>query len=145
MADFGELKEFIEPNVITFTFNGEKYTINPTAKIGLKFINDFREATKGDGLTNNAVYSLGANLMGGEYDPKANEFTGGLVPQLIEDGIDLEALHHILYTSVLHFYFGEQVSEIYYKTGDMNKALGLEDEDPKKTKTDQTGQKSETD
>lgn len=145
MAIFKELNEFVEPNNIKFTFNGKQYEINPSAQIGLEFTNEYRKLSQIEGgLSDENLYRMGAKLMGSKFDLENVQFKGGLCEQLLKDGISLAGLHRLLFTTVVHYQFGEKASKIYYETGNMNKALGLEDEDPKKTETEQTDQNSET-
>lgn len=122
MADLGELRDYLNAETLQFSINGTQYAVTPTAEQVLRFsaayaaTNDFTEPH---------MLKLGAQLMGGDYSDDTGFAPTGVVQEMIDNGVDIGAIFRVCYTVILWVKYGEDTARTYWQTGDMGKALGL--------------------
>lgn len=138
--EFGELSDFIDGGGIAFSFNGERFEIDPTAHDVLQFQKNYRNLATESKLSGENMLKLGAKLSGGDLNLETLEFEGGVAAELVNKGASFEQVNRLMLTIVTKYWFNDDAATEYYQTGDMGKALGLKQE---KRKTGRKSQKTD--
>lgn len=133
MADLGNLKSYLDDYDIAFEWGRKKYKIKPTAKQILDFKRQWNEVSETKKKSDQAtIWEHTAPLFGSSFDRETYEFGPdsnpdgehhNLLPQLLEDGMDIELLDRLLAAAHAKYFFGDEVAEELAKTGDLGKAL----------------------
>lgn len=159
MADLGDLKQYLDPYDVTFSWGQKKYRIKPTAEQVLRYKRDFTEMVQsGRRIDSGRIYQLLAPLFGSKFDPEEWVFSPaddedvphrGLINELLDKGADFEVIDRLLSATQAKYQYGNEVAEMFAATGDMGKALQLLNpmkSDQPKTETQQTaGETNEDD
>lgn len=133
MADLGNLRQYLDDYDISFSWGNKKYKIKPTAEQILDFQRDMNNITDNRKRTDQStIWEHVAPLLGSRFDKETWRFGGddnpdgehhGLIPDLIDAGMDMEILDRLLASTYAKYFFGDEVAEELSKTGDLGKAL----------------------
>ena len=122
-TELGELSDFIDGGGLAFTFNGERFEVDPSAQTVLKFQKTYRELMDKNELDGENMLRLGAELLGGTLDGRNMQFKGGVASKLIDAGASFEQVNRVIMTAITKYWLNDDAASEYYRTGDMGKAL----------------------
>lgn len=132
MADLGNLKAYQDDHDISFQWGKKTYKIKPTAEKILDFKRAWNEIDSNKKRSDQAtIWEYTAPLFGSTFDRESYRFGAddnpdgpnhNLIPQLLDDGMDMEILDRLLASAHAKYFFGDEVAEELAKTGDLGKA-----------------------
>lgn len=127
--ELGELRDYMDGGEVRFSVGGKQYAHAPSAQAVLKFQAEYREALKDpETMTNIRLWQWGAQLLGGDFDPETRELSGGLMDELVADGVDHPSLDRVFNAVIIAHWHSNDAALTYFKTGDVGKALGVTEE-----------------
>ena len=164
-VDLGQLKDLQAGKGLKFNYAGRAYHVEPTVEQGLAFqvaaherdqrmmeaqeTSTDENATKAErdkalldvrNETSFGIYAIIAPLFGSKFHmPTKNKgprFEGGIIPELLENGIDFGTLDRILTTMYLMMVNTEDVAAEFAKVGKLDVARkNVRDRENAKTET----------
>lgn len=133
MADLGNLKQFLDDYDISFAWGNKKYKIKPTAEQILDFNRRWADTSdKKTGSDSVLIWEHTAPLLGSSFNRETYRFEAddhpdgphhNLIPQLMDDGMDVEIVSRLLSSVHAKYFFSDEVAEELAKTGELGKAL----------------------
>lgn len=128
--ELGELRDYMDGGEVRFSVSGKQYAHSPSANAVLKFQAEYREALEdpAEKMTNLQLWKWGAQLLGGDFDIEARVLSGGLMDELMADGVDHPSLDRVFNAVIIAHWHSNDAALSYFKTGDVGKALGVTEE-----------------
>lgn len=124
--ELGELREYLDGGEIRFSVGGKQYAHAPSAQTVLQFQAEYREAlAEPSRMTNFQLWKWGAQLLGGDFDKDTQGLSGGLLDELVADGVDHPSLDRVFNAVIIAHWHSNDAALTYFKTGDVGKALGV--------------------
>lgn len=133
MADLGNLKQYLDDYDIIFQWGRKTYRIKPSAEEVLDFKRRWSEISESRaGVEPYMIWQNVAPFFGSTFDHENWRFGAdsnpagenhGLLPALIEEGMDLEIMDRLLSATHAKYTFGDEIAEQVMITGSLGKAL----------------------
>lgn len=153
MADLGNLRQYLDDHDISFEWGRKKYRLKPSAEQVLDYKQKFNQLVEEKKPQDQAtIWESVAPFFGSTFDRETYRFGPddnpegehhGLIPKLLDEGMDVDTLDRLLAAAHAKYRFGDEVAEELAKTGDLGKALRnirkREEESDKKATQKATG------